>query len=133
MVGVVNNADCMITLTGATFRASDKDEKSKGSGNRIRHGIENVNLTPGFNVVDDEKWALCSESNFAKRFLDAGLLIAGVRKSADDIALDKQMQKEIDAEKRLYEMKRPKGASSILPKGKYDYELDTAPQPALIE
>ena len=132
MTGVLNNADCMITLTGAVFRPSTKEERDDGASKQIRQGVKNVNLTPGFNVVDDDKWTLCSKSDFAQRFLDTGVLVAGVQKSSADIALDKQMQKEIDEEKRIYEMKRPKGASSVLPKSKHDYELESAPTPAPI-
>lgn len=124
MVGVVNNADCLLTLCGARFENK--------AGKKVRSGVVNVNLTPGFNVVDNDKWDLCSTSDFAKRFLDAGVLIAGVRRSADDIALDRQMQKEIDEEKRIYEIERPTGASSVLPKSKHNYEMDSAPTPAPI-
>jgi hypothetical protein len=129
MTGVLNNADCMLMLTGAVFRASSKEERSNGAADRFRIGVETVNLIPGFNVVDSDKWKLCSQSRFAQNHMDTGIIVAGLSRSADEEASAKQIQKEIDAEKKIYEMERPKGAASILPDKEPRY-IEEAPEPA---
>lgn len=74
MTGVINKAARQIDLRG-----------------RDSSGIVRVTLNPGFNIVDDETWAVLQKNKHNTILVDEGVLVAGTRKTKEEADFEREV------------------------------------------
>lgn len=79
---------------------------------RDSSGIVHVVLNPGFNIVDDDTWAILLQNKHNKVLVDEGAIIEGASRTKADV----EAQAEIDARNaELDTVKKPDAAAGVVP------------------
>lgn len=93
---------------------------------RDASGIVHVTLNPGFNIVDDDTWAVLLKNKHNEVLVDSGAVVAGVRKTAADEDLERAAAA---AEAEANTLKKPATPAAVVnatPSKDPNAELTTA-------